>query len=69
MAPRPAEIVRTERDLLLALMAETRRARPELRQKLRRVTAELLEIENHRPFSTVPEHPEIEGHELRHWQK
>ncbi len=66
---RPEHIVRTERDMLVGLLSDAPRSRPELQRRLRRVTAELLSIELHRPLPKVPEHPEVEGHELRHWQK
>lgn len=69
MSERTEAVIRTERELLLALIAEAPKGRPELQRRLARVTAELLQFELNRPLPSVPEHPEIEGHELRHWQR
>jgi len=69
MEPRTEAMLRTERDLLVALLRDAPRGRPEIQRRLAQVTAELLSIEINRPPRPVPEHPEVEGHELKHWQK
>ncbi len=69
MNGRTEAMIRTERELLRALIVDARKGRPELQRKLASVTAELLRIETTRPLPSVPEYPDVEGHELRHWQK
>lgn len=69
MNGRTEAMIRTERELLRALIADAPKGRPELQRRLARVTAELLRIETTRPLPSVPEYPDVEGHELRHWQK
>lgn len=69
MNGRTEAVIRMERELLRALIADAPKGRPELQRRLARVTEELLKFELNRPLPSVPEHPDVDGHELRHWQK